>query len=62
MDVREVQEKRDELEKDVRRLLENFRSETGVTPHLEVYWHDVSTVTSRSVIFAAPEVTVKLAL
>jgi hypothetical protein len=61
MDVEIVKEKRSELELTIRRLLINFRSETGTRPEVVVDWPEYRTIAGGQVS-VPPTVTVELKL
>lgn len=62
MEVAQVQELRTQLERELRRLLEDFRSSTGVVPFVDVEWSYHQTVSSNTRLYAPPTVTVSLRL
>lgn len=62
MEVVQVLERRTRLEADIRRLLENFRSSTGVVPFVEVEWPQLRRLDSSITALAPPTVTVSLRL
>lgn len=62
MEVDDVRSLGHELEHDIQRLLEGFRSRTGVVPFLDVEWPYYQSMDSKSRVFAPPTVTVSLKL
>ena len=61
MDIEDIKERRDDLQETIRRLLENFRSETGARPDVVVDWQDYNTVGGTKV-FVPPMVQIRLTL